>query len=151
MIRALGFACLAVAVLGVFLPLLPTTPFVLLAAGCFAQSSERMHRWILDNPTFGPMVRDWNARRCVSARVKAVALASMAAVGGFSLFWAVEEPAWRLAGGFGLLLGAAVVLRLRTCGAENPEEPCAHGNLSSAGHEGRAVSPKAKEGKRDSS
>ena len=122
MIRALGFAFLAVALLGVFLPLLPTTPFVLLAAGCFAQSSERMHRWILDNPTFGPMVRDWNARRCVSVRVKAVALLSMAAVGGASLFVAIKDPALRLAGGLALLLGAAVVLRLRTCGASPPEK-----------------------------
>ena len=122
MIRALGFAFLAVALLGVFLPLLPTTPFVLLAAGCFAQSSERMHRWILDNPTFGPMVRDWNARRCVSVRVKAVALVSMAAVGGASLFVAIEDPALRLAGGLALLLGAAVVLRLRTCDAKPSEK-----------------------------
>lgn len=122
MIRALGFAFLAVALLGVFLPLLPTTPFVLLAAGCFAQSSERMHRWILDNPTFGPMVRDWNARRCVSVRVKAVALLSMAAVGGASLFVAIEDPALRLAGGLALLLGAAVVLRLRTCDAKPSEK-----------------------------
>jgi len=121
-IRALGFACLAVALLGVFLPLLPTTPFVLLAAGCFAQSSERMHRWILGNPTFGPMVRDWNARRCVSVRVKAVALVSMAAVGGVSLFVAIENPALRFAGGFALLLGAVVVLRLPTCGARKPEK-----------------------------
>ncbi len=121
-IRALGFACLAVALLGVFLPLLPTTPFVLLAAGCFAQSSERMHRWLLENPTFGPMVRDWNARRCVSVRVKAVALLSMAAVGGASLFVAIEDPALRLAGGLALLLGAAVVLRLRTCDAKAPNK-----------------------------
>ena len=115
MIRLLGFFFLGVALLGVFLPLLPTTPFVLLAAGCFAQSSERMHRWILSNETFGPMVRDWEAKRCVSCRVKAVAIGSMAVVGGFSLFLALDSTAWRIAGVALLLLGCAVVLSLQTC------------------------------------
>ena len=68
MVRLLGFLFLGLALLGVFLPLLPTTPFVLVAAACFAQSSERMHRWILTNRTFGPMVRDWEEKRCVSCR-----------------------------------------------------------------------------------
>ena len=56
MVRLLGFLFLGLALLGVFLPLLPTTPFVLVAAACFAQSSEKMHKWILANRTFGPMV-----------------------------------------------------------------------------------------------
>lgn len=115
MIRLLGFLFLGVAVLGVFLPLLPTTPFVLLAAGCFAQSSERMHRWILANETFGPMVRDWEDKRCVSCRVKAIAIASMVVVGGFSIFVALDGVAWKLAGAALLLLGSLVVLNLRTC------------------------------------
>jgi uncharacterized membrane protein YbaN (DUF454 family) len=114
-VRLLGFLFLAVAVLGLLLPLLPTTPFVLLAAGCFAQSSERMHRWILANRTFGPMVRDWHEKRCVSCRVKGVALASMALVGGFSLFAAVDGLALRIAGGLLLAAGAAAVIGLRTC------------------------------------
>jgi uncharacterized membrane protein YbaN (DUF454 family) len=102
----------------VFLPLLPTTPFVLLAAACFAQSSERMHRWILANETFGPMVRDWEQKRCVTCRVKAIAIASMALVGGVSLFLVLETAAWRLAGAALLLIGSLVVLRLKTCTAK---------------------------------
>ena len=115
MIRLFGFVFLALAVVGVFLPLLPTTPFVILAAGCFARSSERMHRWILQNPTFGPMVTDWEEKRCVSLRVKAVALTSMLVVGGMSIFFALETLAWQVAGGVLLLVGALVVIRLRTC------------------------------------
>ena len=115
MIRFLGFVFLGLAIVGVFLPLLPTTPFVLLAAGCFAQSSERMHRWILANETFGPMVRDWEARRCVSCRVKAIAIGSMVLVGGISIFIVLQETPWRLAGGALILVGVLVVLRLRTC------------------------------------
>lgn len=118
MIRFLGFAFLGIAVLGVFLPLLPTTPFVLLAAACFAQSSERMHRWILANDTFGPMVRDWERKRCVSCRVKAIAIGSMVLVGGFSVFIVLQEPLPRALGGFFILLGAVVVSLLRTCGKE---------------------------------
>lgn len=122
MIRILGFLFLAVAALGLVLPLLPTTPFVLLAAGCFAQSSERMHRWILDNRTFGPMVRDWHDKRCVSCRVKWIAIASMAVVGGLSIVFAVEGAAWRIAGAALLLTGAAVVARLQTCGGPEKEK-----------------------------
>jgi uncharacterized membrane protein YbaN (DUF454 family) len=118
MIRALGFLFLGIAVAGVFLPLLPTTPFVLLAAGCFAQSSERMHRWIMANETFGPMVRDWEQKRCVSCRVKIIAIGSMALVGGVSVFVVLDEVAWRLAGAILLLVGSLVVLRLNTCPAK---------------------------------
>ena len=118
MIRLLGFVFLALAVVGVFLPLLPTTPFVLLAAGCFAQSSERMHRWILRNPTFGPMITDWDEKRCVSCRIKVIAITSMTVVGGFSVYFALDTTAWRLAGVLLLLVGALVVARLQTCGAK---------------------------------
>lgn len=118
MIRLLGFVFLALAVVGVFLPLLPTTPFVLLAAGCFAQSSERMHRWILRNPTFGPMITDWDEKRCVSCRIKVIAITSMMVVGGFSVYFALDTTAWRLAGVLLLLIGALVVARLQTCGAK---------------------------------
>lgn len=118
LIRVLGFVFLGLGLVGVFLPLLPTTPFVLLAAACFAQSSERMHRWIMANPTFGPMVRDWERRRCVSCRVKAIAIASMAVVGGMSVFLALDTLAWRLAGSALLLTGSLFVLGLKTCEAK---------------------------------
>jgi hypothetical protein len=101
---------------------LPTTPFVLLAAGCFAQSSERMHRWILANPTFGPMVRDWNDKRCVSCRVKWIAIASMGLVGGFSLVVAIEAVSWRIVGALLLLTGVAVVANLQTCRVAEKEK-----------------------------
>jgi uncharacterized membrane protein YbaN (DUF454 family) len=115
MLRILGFVFLAIAILGVFLPLLPTTPFVLVAAGCFAKSSERMHRWLLANETFGPMIRNWEERGCVSCRVKIIAISSMIVVGGVSVFWMVEEAPWRIAGAILILVGTLVVTNLRTC------------------------------------
>lgn len=113
--RGLGFLFLALGAIGIFLPLLPTTPLVLLATACFARSSERWHQWILRNPTFGPMVRNWEQQRCVSRRVKWIAYGSMAVVGGYSVLFAVE-PMWAKAGG-GLLIaiGLVTVSRLDTC------------------------------------
>lgn len=120
--RLLGFLFVGVAVLGVILPLLPTTPFVLLAAACFARSSEKWHRWMLANDTFGPMIRNWEKNRCISCRVKLIAIASMVFVGGYSVFYAVESTQVRLVGGFFLLLGLITVSVIRTCGAQERNE-----------------------------
>ena len=120
--RLLGFFFVGVAVLGVILPLLPTTPFVLLAAACFARSSEKWHRWMLANDTFGPMIRNWEKNRCISCRVKLIAIASMVFVGGYSVFYAVESTQVRLVGGFFLLLGLITVSVIRTCGTQARNE-----------------------------
>lgn len=115
MVRALGFVFLGAGIVGIFLPLLPTTPFVLLSAACFARSSEKWHGWLLASPTFGPMVRNWEERRCVSYRVKSVAIVSMLGVGGFSVFL-VRESVVLLVGGLVLLvLGLAVIIVIKTC------------------------------------
>ena len=121
-LRILGFAFLAAGVAGIFLPLLPATPFVLLAAACFARSSEKWHRWMLANDTFGPMIRNWEKNRCISCRVKLIAIASMVFVGGYSVFYAVESTQVRLVGGFFLLLGLITVSVIRTCGAQEGNE-----------------------------
>ncbi len=54
-----GSVALILGVIGVFLPVLPTTPFILLAAYCFSKGSDRMHQWLLTSPVFGPLIREW--------------------------------------------------------------------------------------------
>jgi uncharacterized membrane protein YbaN (DUF454 family) len=77
---ALGLTSLALGIAGVVLPLLPTTPFVLLAAYCFARSSPRLHGWLLANATFGPLISNWQRHGAIAPRAKLLAVASMAGV-----------------------------------------------------------------------
>ena len=72
-----GLIFLVIGLVGIVLPLLPTTPFVLLAAFCFSKGSARYERWMLNHPRFGPMVRGWRARRAVPLRAKQLAWAMM--------------------------------------------------------------------------
>jgi len=80
-----GLFALAFGLLGVVLPLLPTVPFLLLAAFCFARSSERLHRWLVDHPTLGPPIEDWNRSGAIRRRAKIAATVSVAAAFGLSI------------------------------------------------------------------
>ena len=67
---AAGWLCLGLGFVGIFLPLLPTTPFALLAAFCFSRSSARLHHWLLTQKTFGPIIRDWHQHGVIRPRIK---------------------------------------------------------------------------------
>ncbi len=82
---SLGLLSVACGVIGVFLPLVPTVPFMLLAAFFFARSSERLHSWLLGHPTFGPPTIDWQERGAIGLRAKRIATLSIIAVFGLSL------------------------------------------------------------------
>lgn len=90
---AAGSVCVALGLAGIFLPLLPTTPLILLAAACFARSSRRFHDWLLANRTFGPLIREWEQHRSIPRRTKLYAIGLMSLTLGVSIVFFVE-PAW---------------------------------------------------------
>lgn len=99
-----GFVSLALAALGVLLPILPTVPFVILAAFCFARSSPTLERRLVEHPTFGPQIQAWRSRGAISRKGKvaaAVAFAVSALLGllVLSLPWSLVPAAAALIGG----------------------------------------------------
>lgn len=74
-LNMIGTIALALAVLGIFLPLLPTTPFLLLASACYVRGSERMHRRLLGAPLFGEYLRNIEEKRGIPLRAKIIAIA----------------------------------------------------------------------------
>lgn len=80
-----GGIALALGLAGIVLPLLPTTPFVLLAAFCFARSSPRLHGWLLGHRTFGPIIRNWADHRAIPRSAKRASIVAMLAALGLSL------------------------------------------------------------------
>ena len=87
-----GFACVALGIAGLVLPVLPTTPFMLLAAACFARSSPRFHRWLLQHRTFGPIVSEWERHRAIPWKTKLWAIALMSATLAISIVFFVKPP-----------------------------------------------------------
>ena len=71
---ALGTVFVGLGMLGALLPLLPTTPFLLLAAACYARGSERFYRWLLNNRLFGPSIRAWRRDRSMPVKAKRTAI-----------------------------------------------------------------------------
>jgi uncharacterized membrane protein YbaN (DUF454 family) len=114
-----GFLLIGLAAVGCFLPLLPTTPLLLLAATCFANSSEKCHRWLIEHNLFGPIIRNWHEQRCIPRRAKIIAIASILLFGGYAVGFALENLFIRIAGTLFLLTGLVCVLRVRTCPEKN--------------------------------
>lgn len=111
----LGTIFLGIGSIGIFVPLLPTTPLVLLAAACYAKSSPKAHQWLLDNRYFGSMVRNWETNRCVRVRVKWIAVPMIILVGGSSVWFSIPDGWPRIIAVALLAYGVWVVLHLQTC------------------------------------
>lgn len=111
---SLGVLATTLGLIGVVVPLLPTTPFLLLAAVCFVRSSDRMYGWLTSNHLFGNFIRNYREQRGMSARAKLMALTLLWGVIGYTGLTAVDA-AWLRA----LLAVVAVsvtihLLRLKT-------------------------------------
>jgi uncharacterized protein len=81
----LGYFAVLLGVIGIFLPLLPTTPFLLLAAYFFSKGNPRIHSWLINHPRLGPPVRDWNENRVIRPSAKWLATLGI----GTSLAWMI--------------------------------------------------------------
>ncbi|MGR3320539.1 MAG: YbaN family protein [Pseudooceanicola sp.] len=82
---ACGLIALGLGLVGIVLPLLPTVPFLLLAAFCFARSSERLHSWLINHDKFGPPIEDWSRYGAISLSGKRYATLSIALVFSLSI------------------------------------------------------------------
>ncbi len=81
----LGWLALSLGAIGIFLPVLPTTPFLLLAAACFARSSARFYNWLMNNRLFGPYLRAWRHERRIPRHAKILAVAMIVLTIGTSI------------------------------------------------------------------
>jgi uncharacterized membrane protein YbaN (DUF454 family) len=111
---ALTAVALILALLGVILPGLPTTPFVLLASYGLMRTSPRWHRWLLDSRLFGGVLRDWHLHRGISAHVRVKALAVLLIVVVVACLWPGLSPGVKTIVVIGGILGGGYVWRLPT-------------------------------------
>lgn len=81
--KATGVFCVGLAIVGAILPIMPTTVFLIMATGCFAKSSPRMQRKLLNNKTFGPLIHEWQQHRSIPRKAKRIALLMIV----FSVVW----------------------------------------------------------------
>lgn len=82
---AMGLAATGCGIAGIMLPIVPTTPFLLLAAFAFARSSPRLHAWLVDHPRLGPPIDNWRRQGAISRRAKVASIVVMAAALALSI------------------------------------------------------------------
>lgn len=116
--RALGLISVGIGALGTIVPLLPTTPFILLGAMCFARGSAKLHAWLLTHRVFGPLIKNWQFERSITLRAKATALIGMALAIGITVVLAVP-PTVLLVQGIVLSAVAAFIVSRPTPSCQN--------------------------------
>ncbi len=85
-----GTFFLVCGIVGIFMPVLPTTPFLLVATACYARSSDRFYNALLSNRTFGPIIIDWHENKCISRKIKLISISMIVLTLGFSAGFVVK-------------------------------------------------------------
>ncbi|MFC1927537.1 YbaN family protein [Chloroflexota bacterium] len=93
---AAGTLCAVLGIIGIFVPILPTTPFLLLAAACYMRSSERFYRWLTNNRVFGAYVRNYIEGRGMPMRIKVFTILLLWLTIGLSITFAVQNSVVRI-------------------------------------------------------
>ena len=112
-----GLAALAIGAVGLVLPLLPTTPFLLVAAFAFARSSERMNKWLREHQVFGPLINNWHRDGSIDPKTKQTAIIVIVATP--LVMWLLDVPTWIVACQIVVLSAAAIFILTRPSPAEN--------------------------------
>jgi len=117
-----GVVSTGLGLVGIFVPLLPTTPFLLLAAACFVRSSERLYGWLLSHKWFGAYIRSYREHRAITIKTKILSISLLWATIGYSSVvfvdsWIIRGPLLVIAAGVTIHL-----LRLKTLSPSVPEE-----------------------------
>ena len=121
LLNVIGCIAVVLAILGIFLPLLPTTPFLLLASACFVRGSERMHRWLRHHPLFGEYLRNFEDKRALPLRGKIVTLALLWVSMAYSI--SIVKPLLLRILLLGIAIGVTVmILRMKTLETTKPEQ-----------------------------
>jgi uncharacterized membrane protein YbaN (DUF454 family) len=123
--NAAGTFFLSLGIVGIVIPLLPTTPFLLLAASCYLRGSARMHRWILTNNYFGEYLRDYQAGRGMPWKVKILTVSLLWAVIAFSAVFATSSTIIRI-----VLLVVAVGVTVHILTLKTKRNEPSHGRES---------------------
>ena len=106
----IGWLFVAIGAIGVFLPVLPTTPFLLISLWAFSQSSERFHDWLYNHRIFGPPLQDWSKYGIIPLRAKIIALTTMAVSAALVILY--SNAPWYGLSAMLLLMGVGAVFIL---------------------------------------
>ncbi len=115
-----GLGCLGLAFVSIFLPLLPTTPLVILSTFCFSKGSKTLHRWLLSQPLFGPVLEDWQRNHVIRFHVKCIATSLVALTMSYPVFFG-PLPLWVRIGLVGMM--TAVLGYIWSFPSESKEVP----------------------------
>lgn len=88
----LGLLFVGLGAIGVVVPGLPTTPFLILAAACFIRSSQKLYDWLIQNKTFGPYLKDYREGKGIPKKAKILAVSMIIIFVSYSVFFAIENP-----------------------------------------------------------